>query len=622
MALKILIYCDDNSGGGAAMATHRLALGLRARGHEILYAQTRTGSPLADERAAHGIRAIDIPIDTLKFFLLCIDETRAPARMFLEHAPDLILFSDALVESTLGAKETAAILKIPYVVLKHLVLDGTLYTRDRTLGERVGRSLAAAARVVAVSEHNRTILARHFPPAAGRMLAVPNSIPDSFFAPASRSRAEFRQAHGIAEHEVAVLTAAALVQRKGYHHTVAAIRQLHAQGALDGLVFVWAGEGEKPYTDGLLAELHAAGCADSVRFIGFQREVAWCLDGSDVLLLPSHQEGMPLVVLEAMARGVPVIASAVGGAPEVLDQGGGILLPDPGADAPGLVAGVCAALSGWVRDPAERARIGTAGRRRAQEAFTTALMLDRYEAVIRRAAFTEGDHIPPTLAAVKPDRALPYLTARPAESGTQPRYVDARYPVMGMLNRDEVLLVHNVALGFAGKPALEIGCWVGWASLHLAAAGVRLDLVDPLLADPTVRDTVVTALAEFASQPVRIAAGSAPAALNGFAPPPEGAWSLFLVDGPRDAATLAATLGECLRRAAPDAAILVAGLAEPEVARTFVETIPAAPGWRARIYRTTGLLGLAWRGTAVPVEHIPDPALAERALPACLDGMA
>jgi glycosyltransferase involved in cell wall biosynthesis len=618
MALKILIYCDDNSGGGAAMATHRLALGLRARGHEVLYAQTRTGSPLADERAAHGIRALDIPTDTLKFFLLSIDETRAPARLFLEHAPDLILFSDALVESTLGAKEAAALLKIPYVVLKHLVLDGTLYARDRALGERVGRSLAAAARVVTVSDHNRAILARHFPAAAGRMLTIPNSIPESFFAPASRSRAEFRRAHGIAEQEVAVLTAAALVQRKGHHHTVAAIRRLHAQGALDGLVFVWAGEGEKPYTDALLADLRAAGCADAVRIIGFQREVAWCLDGSDVLLLPSHQEGMPLVVLEAMARGVPVIASAVGGAPEVLDQGGGVLVPDPGADAPGLVAGVCAALTGWVRDPAERARIGAAGRRRAQEAFTTGLMLDRYEAVIRRAAFAEGDHVSPTLVPIKPDRALPYLAARPAEAGAQPRYVDARYPVMGMLSRDEALLVHTVALGFAGKPALEIGCWVGWASVHLAAAGVRLDMVDPLLADPTVQDTVVKALAEIARQPTRIAAGNAPAALAGMEPPPEGTWSLFLVDGPRDAATLTATLGECIRRAAPDAAVLVAGLAEPEVARAFAEVFTSAPGWRTRVYRTAGLLGLAWRGAVEPVKHVPDPALAERALPAAL----
>ena len=59
-----------------------------------------------------------------------------------------------------------------------------------------------------------------------------------------------------------------------------------------------------------------------------------------------------------------------------------------------------------------------------------------------------------------------------------------------------------------------------------------------------------------------------------------------------------------------------AGLAEPEVARTFAETFLAAPGWRTRVYRTAGLLGLAWRGAAVPVEHIPDPALAERALPA------
>jgi glycosyltransferase involved in cell wall biosynthesis len=85
---------------------------------------------------------------------------------------------------------------------------------------------------------------------------------------------------------------------------------------------------------------------------------------AEVFCLPSWWEAMPLSVLEAMAAGLPVVASAVGGLPEMVSDGEtGFLV------APGDAAGLGDALARLVADPALRARMGAAGRRRARERF-------------------------------------------------------------------------------------------------------------------------------------------------------------------------------------------------------------------------------------------------------------
>jgi len=74
-------------------------------------------------------------------------------------------------------------------------------------------------------------------------------------------------------------------------------------------------------------------------------------------------------------------------------------------------------------------------------------------------------------------------------------YADDRFPLMGFMNRDEALILHNFALQFAGRPGLEIGGWLGWSTCHLALAGVRLDVIDPAHADPDLRAIVEQSLA-------------------------------------------------------------------------------------------------------------------------------
>src|SRR5262245_59851068 len=73
-------------------------------------------------------------------------------------------------------------------------------------------------------------------------------------------------------------------------------------------------------------------------------------------------------------------------------------------------------------------------------------------------------------------------------------YVDRRDPLTGFLTKDEAVLLHNIALLFKGKQALEIGCWRGWSTSHLASAGVALDVIDPVLQDAEWKSELEKAL--------------------------------------------------------------------------------------------------------------------------------
>src|SRR3954464_6682955 len=109
------------------------------------------------------------------------------------------------------------------------------------------------------------------------------------------------------------------------------------------------------------------------------------------------------------------------------------------------------------------------------------------------------DYIPPRLRVGRPDDASPPM--RPGDSLHHPWkylrrdvphlwYADDRFPLMGFLNRDEAVLLHNIALQFAGKRAREIGSWLGWSTAHLALGGVTVDVIDPAHDDPSFRTIV------------------------------------------------------------------------------------------------------------------------------------
>ena len=94
--------------------------------------------------------------------------------------------------------------------------------------------------------------------------------------------------------------------------------------------------------------------------------------------MPSRSEGLPLALVEAMATALPIVASDVGGIPEVVERGTQALLVPPG-DAPALAA----ALRSLLSDAARRTALGAAAQRRAHRDFSIATMANAYEALYR-----------------------------------------------------------------------------------------------------------------------------------------------------------------------------------------------------------------------------------------------
>jgi len=148
----------------------------------------------------------------------------------------------------------------------------------------------------------------------------------------------------------------------------------------------------------LHAQAEALGIASHLRWLGESRDVAGLLRASDIALLCSAQEGFPNALLEAMAAGLPTIATAVGGVPEIVeDQITGRLVPpgDPRALAEAIVA--------LAEDPAARQRMGAAGRARARARFSLEACVARYERLYR--ALLSGD--PRPLDTILGDTAVP-----------------------------------------------------------------------------------------------------------------------------------------------------------------------------------------------------------------------
>jgi len=237
---------------------------------------------------------------------------------------------------------------------------------------------------------------------------------------------------------------------------------------------------------------------------------------------------------------------------------------------------------------------------------------------ITRDALPDGDYVAPGLEIVLPDRCFPNMVRGDAQ--TQPWkylrreiphawYVDSRDPMMGFVSRDEAAILYNVARSFAARPALEIGCWRGWSTCHLGLAGVRLDVLDPVLGD-VQRRAEIEAMLECAgiADNVRLHSGYSPGAIAAIAAGRDEKWSLFFIDGDHESLAPELDVEACLEYAAEDAAFLFHDLSSPDVANGLRAL--EGCGFNVMLYQTMQIMGIAWRGRVAPVHHIPDPDVA------------
>lgn len=200
--------------------------------------------------------------------------------------------------------------------------------------------------------------------------AVLNGRDPSVFRPDPAARAALRAELGAAEGDCVVIVVSRLVRHKGYPEL------LRAMAAAPGNAVLWV-VGERLASDhGEDLEPHfaraAAALGPRLRRLGYRHDVARLLAAADVFCLPSHFEGLPMSVIEAMMTGLPVVATDIRGPREQVIEGETGFLVPPMQDAP-----LGAALARLAADPALRARMGAAGRARALARFDEAMVVGR-----------------------------------------------------------------------------------------------------------------------------------------------------------------------------------------------------------------------------------------------------
>jgi sugar transferase (PEP-CTERM/EpsH1 system associated) len=242
--------------------------------------------------------------------------------------------------------------------------------RKRILANRL--LLQRRDRVVAVGEAVRQALIVNEGIPAPRIQVVYNGVDFEQFAHRPAERDCVRRELGLADDELVVIQVARLDYLKDHQTAIRTLGRVCRSLPRVRLVLV----GEGPEMPRIEAQIQEKGLAGRVLFVGLRKDVPRLLQAADLFLLTSTSEGIPLTVIEAMATGLPVVSTRVGGLPEMLEDGESGFLAPAGDDA-GLASAILR-LSG---DPDFRKRVGQRGRERALASFSEANMVERYRAL-------------------------------------------------------------------------------------------------------------------------------------------------------------------------------------------------------------------------------------------------
>jgi glycosyltransferase involved in cell wall biosynthesis len=349
-----LVTSGDVAGGQLVAA--QIARAARERGDEVSFVSPTPG-PFLDQVVAEG------------FDTTLLDVTRTYRVGGATRLAVLLRGADVVHTHThLAARVLARLAgtSARAAIVDHLHIEN--HFRPQRLPAAGLRALDNAtarltARLLAVSDDTRRAFeAQGYP--ADRIETVPNGILLPVVDTSNGLRAEL----GVPAEAPLAGEIARLCDVKGQRELIQAaarVPELHVVLAGDDL------ETGGAYRESLVAEAERAGVADRITFAGF-RPAESVLGALDVFVLPSWTEGMPITVLEAMAHRRPVVATTVGGTPElVLDGETGLLVPPRDPEA------LAEALRSLVADPQRARRLGEAGYARVAERFTVERMTTR-----------------------------------------------------------------------------------------------------------------------------------------------------------------------------------------------------------------------------------------------------
>lgn len=357
-------------GGGAEEQVMLLSLGLKRRGWKVRIVSLLPLFPLSAELEASGI-----PISSLGM-RRGIPDPRAVLRLFREvgsFRPDVVHCH--MPQANLLARTVRAFCEFP-------VLICTLHnlTMERMNGSS-GRFLEVAHRwtdrysdvtTVICNRAVRSYVDRRAVP-ANKIAVFYNGVNTSHFRNDCQARKQLRHDLDL-DSQFAWLAVGRFERAKAYPNLIRAFSKLVARTKRE-LVLLICGQGSLEQE--IRSEVRECGLTDRVRFLGVRRDIPDVMNAADAFVMSSYLEGLPMVLLQAASVGMPIVATDVGGNPEVVIDGvNGFIVPP--SDDEALADGMERILT---LTAADRALMAQRGRQRSAEKFEIEGIIDRWEAL-------------------------------------------------------------------------------------------------------------------------------------------------------------------------------------------------------------------------------------------------
>lgn len=269
---------------------------------------------------------------------------------------------------------------LPLVSTMHVIDDA-----PTAVGRLKGRLATQArsrmaARVIAVSEAQRRWYTGAYSVAADRVVTIPNGITPPPPPPTPEDRRALRGSLGAPDDAVLALSMSVMRPEKGLDDLLAAAAALPDDSPI---MIVLAGDGEeRPRLEALANSDRRI--ARRVRFAGWRDDAAELIHAADLLVHPSHADALPTVLLLALGAGVPIVATRVGGIPEIVTEDVGVLLPprDP--------VRLAALINDLAGDTMRRQNMSSAAHRRFAERYDAAAWARRLVSLYRQVLDERG----------------------------------------------------------------------------------------------------------------------------------------------------------------------------------------------------------------------------------------
>lgn len=354
-----LLHTESSMGwGGQEIRILKESLGLLRRGHRVLIA-CQPGSGLERRTRASGIPVEPVRMRT-PFHLPAVFQLK---RLIKQGKVDVVS-THSSVDSWLASMAARLCFPRPAIVR----------TRHLALPARGWLTYRLPDRIVTVSEFVRRSLVKGQSLPPEKVVAIPTGVDLERFRPV-KDPAPLREELGIPLKAKVVITVAVLRRPKGHHVVLEAAKRILAKEP--EILFLFVGDG--PQRQNLERAIAQLSLGNHVRLLGWRDDVSRLLASADLYVTAAFHEALGQATLEAMATGLPVIGTRVGGVPELVLDGATGLLVQPG-DADALASAILELFA----DPERAKAMGQRGRDHVVEQFSLEKMVEAMEALYLR----------------------------------------------------------------------------------------------------------------------------------------------------------------------------------------------------------------------------------------------